>query len=609
MDSQASCTCAGSAPQDSPRPVSEQKRGIWELMRPVNFGIRSAMVMSGVGAIASLAGIAALALVIMALLGDGSRLWLWMLLAAGLTLAGIFLRIYAFTISHLSAFRLEIILRTGLSEHLARIPLGHLLVNGAGSIAKVMQDDVKNLHAFVADTTPLIGRSVATPVVTLALLLLIDWRLALVALAVLVAGAVCVWLAMRNHGDMQRRYDEEKERINSVVVEFVQAMPVVRTFDDGADSFGRYQAALDSFKAVMVKWLRVSGTSGKIGISMLAPLPTLTALTAAGLVLLRGGLLDFPNWAAILLLGTGMAESLAPLMWLNFFIRKANASALRIQELMAIPAMPEAETGMVPMDASVEFDGVSFAYEGREDALQDVSFRVPSGTVTALVGPSGAGKTTAARMIPRFWDVRRGCIRVGGVNIRDMRYEQLMQSVSFVFQDTFLFHDTIAANIRMGRPDASMEEVEAAARAAQAHEFILELPDGYETMAGERGARLSGGQRQRITIARAILQNSPVAVLDEATAFADPENEALIITALANLMKGRTVIIIAHRLSTIRDADQIVVMDNGQVAESGKHDELVTANGVYARLWRSHEQARDWTLGDRSPDQAQEEKR
>ncbi|MCJ2163396.1 MULTISPECIES: ABC transporter ATP-binding protein [unclassified Pseudodesulfovibrio] len=576
------------------------KRGIWGLMRPVNPGIRLAIAMSALGSVAGLGGVAALALVVTALFADDSQVWNWVFVSVGLTVAGILLRVYSFTVSHLAAFKLEIKLRTDLTEHLAHIPLGYLLTHGAGSISKVMQDDVKNLHAFVADSTPLIGRSVATPLATLALLLVVDWRLALVALAVLVAGALFMRVGMRNNKEMQLRYDAEREKINSAVVEFVQAMPVVRTFDDGGTSFGRYQAALDGFKSIMVKWLQASGTSAKVAITVLAPMPTLLALTVAGLIFYHDGTLSFSSWAVVLLLGTGMAESLAPLMWLNFFIRKANASAHRIQDLLEVPALSVLGTPRVPEDATVVFDNVSFAYEGRsDDALHGVSFKVPVGTVTALVGPSGAGKSTVARLIPRFWDVSRGSVSIGGVDVRNMTSETLMQNVSFVFQDPFLFHDTIAANIRMGRPDASMEEVEQAARAAQAHDFIQDLPKGYETVAGERGARLSGGQCQRITIARAILQDCPVVVLDEATAFADPENEAALIGALANLMKERTVIIIAHRLSTIRDADQIVVMDLGRVVEVDRHAELVAAEGVYARLWSSHEQARGWTLGQR----------
>ncbi len=598
-------TCRISTSQESPpaagsRPEGRDAAGVWALMAPVKKNIFLAILTAALSAVAGIGAVASLALVVSELMQSSPRPWGWVLLAGGLTTISFFLRIQAFTISHLAAFRLETILRTKMTEHLARIPLGYLLLNGAGTITKVVQDDVKSLHAFVADSTPLLGRSIATPVVTLGLLLVIDWRLALVALSVLAFGALAMRLAMRDHKQMQSRYEGERARITSAVVEFVQAMPVVRTFDGGASSFGRYQSALDGFREIMAQWLKVSGTSAKISIVVLSPLPTLLMLTLAGLLLFTGGSLDFPSWCAILLLGTGMAESLMPLMWLNFFIRKANSSAERIHDMLAVPALPVTVRPETPEDGSVCFDGVSFAYAGRDaDALCDISFQVPAGTITALVGPSGAGKSTVARMIPRFWDVRSGAVRVGGQDVRDILPDVLMRHVAFVFQDTFLFQDTIAANIRMGNPDASMAEVEAAARAAQAHDFIQALPKGYLTMAGERGTQLSGGQRQRITIARAILQDCPIVVLDEATAFADPENEAALIEALANLMRGRTVIIIAHRLSTIRDADQIVVLDQGRVAEKGRHDALVSVGGVYARLWNSHRQAQDWTLGKR----------
>lgn len=572
-------------------------QGIWRLMSPVWPGIVLAMGMAATGVILALGAVACLAGTLSGLLRSGGQPWLWFAAAVILTVGSFFLRIHAFKISHLAAFDLEVILRKGMTSRLGGVPLGYLLQQGTGALTKVVQDDVRNLHAFVADSTPLVGRSLAMPVATLILALAIDWRLALTALAVLILGAAALSIAMRGSSELQRRYDAEQERIAGTVIEFVQAMPVVRTFDDGASSFGRYQSALEGFKKVLSEWLQISGTSAKLGLVLLGPLPTLLVLALTGFLLFRHGLTSLPSWTALLLLGTGLAESLMPLMWLNHLIRKANASALRIQKLQAEPMQPLSAAPREPRDASVTFENVSFAYEGRDgDALQDVSFHVPPGTVTALVGPSGAGKTTVARLIPRFWDVRSGSVRVGDVDVRDLAPEALMSHVSFVFQDTFLFKDTIAANIRLGRPEATDEEVREAARAAQIDAFISGLPQGYETIAGERGTRLSGGERQRVTIARAILRNCPIVVLDEATAFADPENEAAIIAALANLMRGKTVIIIAHRLATIRDVDQIVVLDQGRVAETGPHPELVQKGGVYARLWESHEQARGWTL-------------
>ena len=315
---------------------------------------------------------------------------------------------------------------------------------------------------------------------------------------------------------------------------------------------------------------------------------------------MNAGSLSFSTWVAVLLIGAGLAEAFFPLINLYHLVERAQLSIDRLQQVLALEPLPEVPApGQQPQDAGVVFEHVGFRYTpDGEEVLHDVSFTVPAGSVTALVGPSGAGKSTVARLIPRFWDVEHGCVRVGGVDVREMTQDTLMRQVAFVFQDTFLFDDTLAENIRLGSPDATMDDVMAAAHAAQAHEFIMALPQGYETRAGERGIWLSGGQRQRITIARAILQDRPILVLDEATAFADPENEALLVQALARLMHGKTVILVAHRLSTIIDADQILVFDRGRLVEHGTHAGLLqaTEEGVYARLWNSYQAAQRWSL-------------
>lgn len=352
------------------------------------------------------------------------------------------------------------------------------------------------------------------------------------------------------------------------------------------------------YDEVLQEWMTQASLSSRLTLAVLGPLPTLLALAVAGLMLLYGGSLPVSVWVACLLIGTGLAESLMPLMWLYHAIHKARGSAARIQELLHQPVLPVTEKACQPENACIEFSEVEFIYEGRQEpAVSQLSFRVEPGQVVALVGPSGSGKSTIARLIPRFWDVRSGSIRIGGVDVRDYTPEALMQQVAFVFQDTFLFHDTLLDNIRLGSPDATEEEVIHAARAAQIHDYIVTLPQGYHTSAGDRGARLSGGQRQRITLARAILQNRPILVLDEATAFADPENEAAMVKALSHLIRGKTLLVIAHRLNTIRHADQILVMDQGRLMESGVHDELIKKQGLYSRLWEHHQAAQDWTLG------------
>jgi len=597
-----SASAVGTGPSTAPKTT---RRGLWAIIHPVWGTIWLAMAMGGLGMTCAIVAVAALAGVLeclrsgpMTLSGLGTwDVWAFGGLAAGLIAAGLVLRVFAFTVSHLGAFRLEQQLRTDLAAHLARVPLGYVITTGTGALTKTLQGDVKTLHAFVADSTPLFGRNVAAPVVTLVLLFVIDWRLALVAVGVFIVGMTAMNLAMRDYAVLRGRYDTAREAIQAAVIEFVQAMAVVRMFDGGSASFRRYTTALVSFRDIFKTWVQATSMAARVTMAVLSPMPTLLAVSAAGIVLHAQGLVSFPILVAVLMLSTGIADALMPLMWMNDFLHKARAGALRVQDVMAMPPLAPPRTPAAPADSSVVFDAVRFRYPNRADAALDgLSFRVPPGTVTALVGPSGSGKSTVARLIPRFWDVDEGTVRIGGVDVRDCPPDRLTHHVSFVFQDTFLFHDSIANNIRMARPDATPADVEAAARAAQAHDFIAALPEGYATIAGDRGTRLSGGQRQRITIARAILRDAPILVLDEATAFADPENEAQIVAALANLMRGKTVIVIAHRLSTIRDADQIVVLDQGRLAEQGTHDALVAAEGVYARLWRTHEAAAGWSL-------------
>ncbi len=576
------------------------KPDAWAIMNPVKGQIRLGMSLSVGAAVTSLAAMAALALTLHQLINAPGQ-WPWTALLAVLALTAVsyVLRLNSFNQTHYAAFRLERVLRMQLSERLGKVSLGYAQSQGAGALSKVIHDDVKALHVFVADSTPLYARAYTTPVVTLLVLLWLDWRLAMVAVGVLLFGFGVLSLAMRNRQEMTRLYNDARERVSAAIVEFVQAMPVVRTFDTGQATFGRYQRALEDYLAMVTRWYDEAGFSARFSMAILGPLPTLVAVVAAGLWLAQNPGVDPARWVAVLLLCTGMAEAMMPAMLLMHMVEKVKMSIARIQAVMAEPVLPEtADATIRPADASVTFDNVVFRY-GSEGvlALDGVSFHAAPGTVTALVGPSGAGKSTAAKLIPRFWDVSAGHVWVGGVDVRHLPGDALMQQVAFVFQDTFLFADTIAANIRLGLPDADDAAVEAAARAAQAHDFILALPQGYATQVGERGVFLSGGQRQRITIARAILQKRPVLVLDEATAFADPENEAALIEALSVLMRGKTVIMVAHRLSTIRDADQILVFDQGRLAEQGRHDTLAASGGVYARLWRHYETAQHWSLG------------
>jgi len=577
-------------------------------MDPVRGQIRVALILSCAACVATLAALLALAQALHALAGAPTSAtapeaagapWLAMGAALAATVAAYVLRRLSFDQSHFAAFRLETILRTQLSTHCARLALGRIEALGAGALAKVVYDDVKELHVYVADSTPLYARAYFFPAITLLALLWLDWRLALAAVAVLLAGMALLAGIMKNRADILKKYNSAREQVSSAIVEYVQAMPVVRSFDSGQTTFGRYQKALEDYLHMLEGWWRSVGVAAKTSMAVLNPMPTLAVLLWLGAWWLWHGSLEFSAWLAALLIGTAMAEALTPLHSIGHMIDRAKLSVARIQQVLQLPALAQTtQEGKTPQDAGVVFEDVSFRYASDSDnALQNIAFTAAPGSVTALVGPSGAGKSTVARLIARFWDVDSGRILVGGVDVRDLPPDTLMQHVAIVFQDSFLFSTSIADNIRLGCPAATMEQVQNAARAAQAHEFIEQLPQGYDTRAGERGVFLSGGQRQRITIARAILQNRPILLLDEATAFADPENEAAIVAALSHLMRGKTVLMVAHRLATIRDADQILVFERGQLLEAGRHDDLLrNADGLYARLWGSYRQAQDWAL-------------
>lgn len=579
---------------------SKAAMGAWVIVRPVQTQIWFSMGLAGLGVVAALGVALCFAAVVHALfVAPTNYPWVSLLGALVLTLLSLFLRLSAFNRSHFAAFRLETHLRTQLSVHLSRVSLGYMHTMGAAALAKVMMEDVKALHVFVADSSPLYARAYLSPVLTFVLMVYLDWRLALVAAGVLLLGVGAVALAWRGSDEVMRQYNEATERVGAAVVEYVQAMPVVRTFDLGTVTFRRYQQALEAYKEVVSHWYQNAGTASRLSQIILSPLPTLAALLWLGAWLYANEWLDPATWVAVLLVGTGMAEALLPLMSLKHLVAKTEMSIRRIQEVLNQPVltMSSTETENVPTDSSVRFEQVSFRYAANEpEVLRDVSFTLTPGSVTAVVGPSGAGKTTVARLILRFWDVSAGCIQIGGVDVRDMSPDTLMRQVGFVFQDNFLFSDSIESNIRLGSSKATLGEVVAAAKAAQAHDFIMALPEGYQTPVGERGAWLSGGQRQRITVARAILQNKPILVLDEPTSFTDAENEAALIRALSNLMRGKTVLIVAHRLNTIQNVDQIAVFDQGRLVEMGAHKQLLQQQKTYARLWQCYQQAQQWTV-------------
>ncbi len=589
--------------------TSEKKYTLWAIIKPVIVEIRVSIFLSILAVLSLITTLIILSLVLssiingtfLELFGIEFNLFNTILLLACITIISFVSRLYSFVFSHLAAFKLEQLLRTSLSEHLVKVPLGYIISNGSGSLKKAMKEDVRALHFFVADSIPLIAKSILAPFITLLILLIIDYRLALVSISVLIFGLVIITFAMKDFKEFREKYEYSLTNINKAVIEFSQAMPVVRTFDDGTSSFIRYNNALFAFKENLYNWMKSSAISSKLGMIIFSPLPTLLAIIISGVIFFNNSTLNLFAFIVALFLSTSMVDSIMQIMWLQNFLKKARSSAFRIQEILEEEVLCTPLEPKTPYSFDIEFKNVFFKYNITENyTLKKIDFKVKQGSFTALVGPSGAGKSTIAKLIPRFWDISKGEILIGNVNIKDIDSQTLMNIVSFVFQETFLFHDTIYNNIKIANKNSTKDDVFKAAKAAQIHNFIESLPNGYETMIKEKGTNISGGQKQRITIARAILRNTPIVVLDEATAFADSQNEEKILKALSNLTVNKTVIMVAHRLSTIKDADQIIVFDKGEIIEIGKHNELLENGSVYKKLWMNYQKANCWNFEKRA---------
>ena len=527
----------------------------------------------------------------------------WM--ALGGTAGNIGLYLAALLCAHSAAFDAEYNLKLQIVENLGRIPLGRLEALGTGRVGKVMDESVGAVEGFLAHSLPDMAAAVTAPVAIMVLLFVFDWRFGLAAVACVVAafGVEAAGFSNKAITDKMRRHLVNQERMTNATVEYVRGMPVVKAFGQTAESFGRLSAAVRAYTDlaldVALFWQSLMPAfTAIINNAYLFVLPVGIAL-GAGLsgAEFRPFALDFIFY---LLFVPSIAGALNKMMYISEDSMIISSQLARIDEVLGIPALPAPAPGAarVPERFDVELDGVSFSYgEGAPLALDDVSLAVPEGAVCALVGPSGSGKSTVASLVARFWDASAGTVRIGGVDVRDIDPDELMGCVSLVFQDVHLFHASLLENIRMARPGATREEVVEAARAARADTFISSLPQGYDTVYGAAGVHLSGGEAQRVSIARAILADRPVVVLDEATAFSDPENEHLIQEALERLMAGKTVIMIAHRLSTVAGADQIVVIDGGRVAERGRHEDLLAAHGTYARMWERYAQTLSWGIG------------
>ncbi len=505
--------------------------------------------------------------------------------------------ISALMCSHLAAFRVAMNMRVAVTEHIAKLPLGFADSFGSGKLRKIINDSTGATETYLAHQLPDKYAALATPVGLLVLLFVFDWRLGLLSLIpVVLAFLVMSSMTGKHMAEKMKQYNNALENMSNEAVEYVRGIPVVKTFGQSVFSFKKFKSTIDEYQKWVVAYTK----------DMRVPMMFYTAAINGVFAFLIAGALWFTadgvtngfllNLIFYIVITPVISLTLTKMMYMSENNMIVKDALERIDGVLSVSPMSESETPEYPADSSVELNDVHFSYDGKNEVIRGVSMNIGAGQTVALVGPSGGGKSTLAGLMARFFDVKSGSIKVGGADIREIPKEELMNAVSFVFQDSKLIKATIAENVKLGKPDATDEEVAAALHTAQCDDIIQKLPDGADTVIGTKGVFLSGGERQRIAIARAVLKNAPVIILDEATAFADPDNEAKVQKAFSELSKGKTVIMIAHRLSTVANADCIYVIKDGLIAESGRRDELLEKNGVFAEMWKEYAASVEWKV-------------
>ena len=514
-----------------------------------------------------------------------------------IALVGFFLKHWLYAkstlCSHKAAYEIIKNIRTAIMRKMAKVSMGTVQSKSSGEFKQLVMDDADRLEIPIAHAIPEMIASTLAPILVILYLLFIDWRMALAALATGVIGNVIYYCMLIGRGDMMTEYMAANANMNGTIVEYVNGMEVIKAFNQTASSMDRFKTSVLKVRDVTTKWYRHCWPFMSISQAVLPS--SIAFVLPVGMALFSGGAVSLSELILCILLSMAIVGSLQT--FLDFWESTAVVAEVqpRIQALLDMEELPEPAQPKHGDGADVELKDVHFGY-GDSEVIHGISFTAKEGTVTALVGPSGSGKSTLAKLIARFWDVDAGAVLVGGTDIREMALSELTERISYVSQDNFLFNMSLRDNIRVGKPDATDREVEWAASQAGCDEFIARFPQGYDTDAGDAGARLSGGERQRIAIARAILKNAPIVILDEATAFTDPENEDKLQRSIDRLTKGKTLIVIAHRLSTIMYADQILVLEDGQITARGTHEQLLTGSETYLDMWKAHISAMDWSM-------------
>lgn len=566
---------------------------IGELISPSKKAMVVTGIMTGVAAVFSVVPYIALTEIAVRWMGGTrDRLWMWAIFAIGAALVSQFLYSIGLGLTHVAEAKLRHALRKDLVRSLGRIPLGRVDQTSSGSIRKMVVDDTASIHTIVAHLAGDATFAGVSLIGGFAYLLWVDWVFSLVlivlwALILAVTGAI----ANAHATEIMNKFSAAQTRLSAAAVEMVEGIKEFKNFQAADSARTRFNDARQSFSDISYDWTNKFGRGMSITYAFLHPGSVIATVAPLAVLFVHKGWMEVGYTLPFFMIGIGIPSGLMQLVSLMQHLYEARQAAQDTAELISAEPMSEGETlsDDGPQPGSVKFDNVTFGYDADNPVIHGISFTAQAGTVTALVGPSGGGKTTLARLIARFYDPDSGTVRIGGVDVREVSFEWLLSRVAIVFQDIALAHDTVAQNIALGHENIPFEKIEEAARAACIHDRIMRLPHGYDTVIGSEGGFLSGGERQRITIARAYLHDAPILILDEATAQADPQSERAIHQALSALSVGRTVIIIAHRLATVANADQILVIEEGTLIEAGRHNELIQRGGTYAALWQAQQ--------------------
>ncbi len=521
----------------------------------------------------------------------------WM--AVVFAVAAILIYIAALICSHLAAFRVQANMRTKAMHHIVTLPMGFMDGIGSGKVRKTVYESSAATETYLAHQLPDKANALATPVGLIVLLLVFDWRLGLLSLLPVAAAFVIMSVMTgKRMAKKMEEYNNALGQMSNEAVEYVRGISVVKTFGQSVFSFRRFKEAIDNYE----KWVIAYTKDLRFPMMCYTTLVNgiFAVLVAAALVMTSGGVTNefLLNLMYYIIITPIITLTLTKIMYASENKLIVADAMSRIDSILEMEPLPETDYPKHPKDNSVELSGVSFRYKDAErNALENISLTIRPGEHVAFVGPSGGGKTTLASIVARFWDVRDGSVKIGGVNVKDIPKEELMDTVSFVFQDSKLLKTSILENVRMAKPGASREEILKALHDAQCDDILEKLPQGVDTVVGAKGVYLSGGEQQRISIARVMLKNAPILILDEATAFADPDNEAKVQAAFSVLAKGKTVLMIAHRLSTVTGADRIVVIKDGKIEDTGTHGQLKDKDGLYAEMWRQYNKAAKWKVG------------